>query len=859
MTRKHILFASTLMGGTVLWAGLAQAQDAQVDELVVTGSIVGSQRAAIAEQRNAENLVSVIAADTVGQFPDQNSAAALARIPSVAVQRDQGQERYIQVRGAPNRWTSVSIDGINAIGVDEGGGQRAFRFDAVPAVILSALEVNKSLTPDLSAEAIVARVNLRTFSPFDKSGFALSGDVGLGEMDLGGGQQEQYAARASWSGDQFGVIIAGSHYSREQVTDNREFAYDDIGPTILDVRSYRLVRESNGGLFGVEYRPNDDHRLFAKSLYTEFKDNEQRDQYVFQLSSALSGTRGFDSGDLVGVPYRGSFNDGHYGNSNWLNTIGGDHRLNQWDLEWRLNYTETENTTELPLILAQQGSNLQRASLTYDKSDPKFPTISLATTIPGATAGSFVSGAPQSALNQTAFPVNIAIPVDSAVTSESFVYKVDATREAMFGATPVTLRLGAEYDDRTVNGTLSSTANTLVLPALLPRIGATFSAADYVTDQAWVSGFTRGFDVNYIDNKAMGRDLKALLARLQAAGLYDPARNTAAADGYEIGEKLLAAYGSARWEIGAAQIVAGARVERFEQTIDGFLTAGTVTTPVAYENEDTSIFPSVNVKYDLNADTVLRLAVSTGIARPSFGTVRAGATINDVGRGVTGGNPTLEPERTIGLDGAYERYLPGAGLASVSAFYRSVDNVLYDAVSKVTDDRFDAAGVDRTGYDYTTTLNGGSGKLYGLELAYLQQFEFLPGAWSGLGFQGNVTFLKGDFETQDGRTEQFPGTSERILNTSVFYEKYGLSARLSYQWRDDWQDTIGGLGSGEFRAATESLDLSLRYAVNERFSVFLDANNLTDEVYVAYEGSEEFPTEVEQVGARWMAGVRFTY
>jgi len=357
----------------------------------------------------------------------------------------------------------------------------------------------------------------------------------------------------------------------------------------------------------------------------------------------------------------------------------------------------------------------------------------------------------------------------------------------------------------------------------------------------------------------MRQDLKGLLDRLQAAGLYDPARNNPPESRYEIGEKLLAAYGSAKWEIGAAQIVAGARVERFEQTIDGFLTAGTVTTPVSYENDDTSIFPSINVKYDLDADTVLRLALSTGIARPSFGTVRAGASINDIGRSVTGGNPTLEPERTIGLDGAYERYLSGAGLASVSAFYRSVDNVLYDTVSKVTDDRFDATGLDRTGYDYTTTLNGGRGKLYGLELAYLQQFDFLPGAWSGLGFQGNVTFLKGDFETKDGRTEQFPGTSERILNTSVFYEKYGLSARLSYQWRDDWQDTIGGLGSGEFRAATESLDLSLRYAVNERLNVFLDANNLTDEVYVAYEGSEDFPTEVEQIGARWMAGLRFTY
>ena len=859
VTRKHLLLASTLMGGVVLWGGLAQAQEAQVQELVVTGSIVGSQRAAIVEQRNAENLVSVIAADTVGQFPDQNSAAALSRIPSVAVQRDQGQERYIQVRGAPNRWTSVSIDGINAIGVDESGGQRAFRFDAVPAVILSALEVNKSLTPDLSAEAVVARVNLRTFSPFDAQGFALSGDVGRGEMNLGGGAQEQYAVRASWSGDQFGVILAGSHYSREQITDNREFAYDAAGPTILDYRNYRLVRESNGGMFGLEFRPNDDHKLFFKSLYTEFKDNEQRDHYVFQISSALSGTRSLSGGNLVGVPYRGTYNDGYYANSNWVNTLGGDHRLDAWDLEWRFNYTETENSTDLPLILAQQGSPLQRASLTYDRSDPQLPTISLARTVPGATAGTFARGASLTALDQTVFPVNIAIPIDVAVTSEAYVYKLDATREAMFGNTPVTVRLGIAYDDRTVAGATFATSNTLVLPALLPRIGATFSAANYMTTTPWITGFPSGFGVNYIDNKAMRQDLMGLLDRLQTAGLYDPARNNAPANRYAIEEKLLAAYGSAKWDIGAAQIVAGVRVERFDQSIDGFLTAGTTTTPVAFDSEDTAVFPSINVKYDLDDDTVLRAALSTGIARPSFGTVRAGASIIDLSRSVTGGNPTLEPERTVGFDAAYERYLSGSGLASVSAFYRAVDNVLYETTSPVTDDRFDGGGIDRTGYNFTTTLNGGSGKLYGLEFAYLQQFDFLPGAWGGLGFQGNLTFLKGDFETQQGTTESFPGTSERILNTSVFYEKYGLSARLSYQWRDDWQDTLGGFGAGEFRAATESLDLSLRYAVNQQFTVFLDANNLTDEVYVAYEGSEAFPSEVEQIGSRWMAGVRFTY
>ena len=170
--------AALIAGGT------AQAQDAaqeaaEVDEIVVTASpIVGSQRAALRQQRNADNLINVIAADTVGQFPDQNSAAALARLPAVAVQRDQGQERYLQVRGGPNRWTSVSIDGVNIIGVDEGGEGRAFRFDAVPAVILSALEVNKSLTPDLPAEAVLARVKLNTVSPFQQRGFHAFADLG---------------------------------------------------------------------------------------------------------------------------------------------------------------------------------------------------------------------------------------------------------------------------------------------------------------------------------------------------------------------------------------------------------------------------------------------------------------------------------------------------------------------------------------------------------------------------------------------------------------------------------------------------------------------------------------------------------
>lgn len=840
----------------------AQVQDAQaVDDIVVTASpIVGSQRAALNQQRNADNLINVIAADTVGQFPDQNSAAALARLPAVAVQRDQGQERYLQVRGGPNRWTSVSVDGVNIIGVDEGGVSRAFRFDAVPAVILSALEVNKSLTPDLPGEAILARVNLRTFSPFERSGFHAYGDVGYGQMDLGEGPQEQAALRGSWSNDTFGVMAAASHYEREQITDNREFSYDaDTGlPEAFDIRNYRVTRSSEAAMLGLAFRPADGHELFFKTLYSNFNDDEERNQYVLELADAASGTIGADSGDLVGVPVTGAFNYGEYRNDNWISTLGGDHHMADWDLTWRINYTETENTTYLPLMRQMWVNPLTSPSLSYDRSNPNLPIIDLYDTVRGAAG--LARGPARGNLSQGNPTLNLLIPIVSAVNTESWVYKADASRTFQIGGREVEVSGGVEYDTRDVTGSAISTTSVLVFPALLPRIGATFNAADYVTDQPWRTGFPLGFGINWVDNKAMRRDIDDILNQLQGAGLYDPAALTPPNSVYNIQEDLFAGYAMAKFQAGPAQIVAGLRVEHLSQDIGGFVPDATGFTAVNASQDDTSLFPSINVKFDLTDDILLRLSAQTGIARPSFSVVRTSASINDTGETVTAGNPYLEPERTWGGDVSLEWYLPGAGLASVGGFYRNVDNVLFDSQTVVEDDLFDAPGLDRTGYDYITTLNGGEGKLYGVEIAYLQQFVFLPGVWSGFGFQGNLSLLSGDFKAPDGRTVDFPGVSDTIANASIFYENYGLSARVSYQWRSQWIDTLSFAGFGDqMRDGYENLDLSVRYAVTDNVSVYFDANNLSDETYVAYEGDALHPTEVEQVGRRYLAGLRFRF
>lgn len=879
ISRARLL--ASVLGASVLTIAAAEPafgnDDAGVgalDEIVVTGSIVSAQGASIEAKRAADNLIDIAVADTVGRFPDQNSAAALSRLPSVAVQRDQGQERYIQVRGAPNRWTSVSIDGIPVIGVDEGGVTRAFRFDAIPAVMLSAMAINKSLTPDLQSEAIVASVDLRTYSPLSSQGFRLQGDIGYGLMELGKGEQRQGSLRASWSNERIGFVVGGSHYRRDQVTDNREVGlYDDpssptdltFGPTELDIRNYRLIRENNGLFAGLEFKPTDTTRLFAKAIYSEFKDDEQRDQYEFRLDRAASGTRNLSGGDLVRVPVRGSFNLGEYRTRYYINTVGGEYEDDGWKASLNFNYTKTENTTYLPLVQASTTGNAS-PSLNYDFSNPNFPIVKLFQTLPGATAGTFVRGPALSNFDQTTLAnvttsPAIIIPALQDTFTDSYTVRADISREME----QFTLTGGVLYADREIDGFTFATSNIINLATGLAGSGLSFNPASYLTNKPWDTGFPLGVTFNYVDNKRMRQDVLAIIDTLTRNGTFNPDNNVPRANRYALTEKLLAGYAMGKMAFDGGQVIAGVRVEQFKIGNTGVARLGNGTfVDLAAPQSYTDVFPSINARFDLRDDLVVRIGGQRGIARPSFGEIRVGSGINDTASPgtISGGNPALKPEYTWGVDGSLEYYLEGNGILSAAVFHRWVDNVLYGNTQPVGSDVFDSNGIDRSNYQLTATFNGLSGKLYGIEFNYQQQFVFLPAPWDGFGFQGNLTLIDGTFDTVQREGIGFPGTSKTIANASLYYEKHGLSARVSYQYRGDWLETLsigtGGSTDGdEFRKGYSNLDVSLRYQINDNFTLFADLANLTNAKYIAFEGTPDKPTEVEQIGRRYMFGVRF--
>ncbi|WP_157893456.1 TonB-dependent receptor plug domain-containing protein [Aquidulcibacter paucihalophilus] len=149
----------------------------QAETVIVRGyrPILESDRAALQVQRNAPALVSVLSADEAGRLADQNIADAVSRLPGVAVEKDQGQSRYVNLRGQPRRWITYSIDGMSVVS-PEG---RDTRFDNIPTAIASQVVINKAITPDLSGDTVAGNINIRTRSAYDYRGRRITGGLSL--------------------------------------------------------------------------------------------------------------------------------------------------------------------------------------------------------------------------------------------------------------------------------------------------------------------------------------------------------------------------------------------------------------------------------------------------------------------------------------------------------------------------------------------------------------------------------------------------------------------------------------------------------------------------------------------------------
>ncbi len=123
---------------------------------------------ALNQQRNSNSIESVIHADDIGQLPDDNAAEALQRLPGVSVENDQGEGRFVTVRGLAPELNAVTINGTLVPSPE--AGTRAVALDVLPSELVQSLSVVKTLTPDMDANSLGGTVNVQTLSGFDHDG-----------------------------------------------------------------------------------------------------------------------------------------------------------------------------------------------------------------------------------------------------------------------------------------------------------------------------------------------------------------------------------------------------------------------------------------------------------------------------------------------------------------------------------------------------------------------------------------------------------------------------------------------------------------------------------------------------------------
>ena len=262
-------------------------------EVLVTAERASGEAAAVNRERTADNVVQVLPADVIRSLPNANMADALGRLPSVTIERDEGEGKYVQVRGTEPRLTNTTIDGINVPSPES--GVRQIKFDAIPADIVESVEINKTLQANMDGDGIGGSVNLVTKTAGERPTMNFSSMGGYTPILGGRGLTENTGTVGQRFGasKRIGVLIGGSYDWNGRGIDDIEPVPDlaSVGGQqvrifdSMDIREYRYYRSRWGLAGSADYKPSDGSTIYMRGLYSDFKN--YGDRWVYSINDNL--------------------------------------------------------------------------------------------------------------------------------------------------------------------------------------------------------------------------------------------------------------------------------------------------------------------------------------------------------------------------------------------------------------------------------------------------------------------------------------------------------------------------------------------------------------------------------------------
>lgn len=826
-------------GGQTARLNIAVPDHMTLDRITVVGQRA-SQASALNQQRVAANLSNVVSSDQAGRFPDANAAEALQRVPGISINREEkgGEGRYISIRGLDSGLNNFKLNGINVAQTDS--DTRRVPLDVVQADALSKIVVNKTLLPDMDGDGIGGSVELETGSAFDLSErlirFNLEGNYNDFAEKLGGKVSATYGDTFG-AEDQFGVLLSGTYNKRHTLGYNNlqdeeyiPFFEQDEGEPIdlsggntlipwwFGLGNFDNERENIGGSVALDYRVNDATSLYLKGSYNKLEDIELSSGFfIIADDDELFQDGEYDPEGGTVYQVRSEYEESVFTNSTL--TVGGTTAMGQFVFDYSLGYAsgifEEPNDYEVAFEYELSGPVL------YDYSQEHFPQPIL-------------SAADEAAIRD---PSNFYLGGNDIDRDDSkdekYIAQFDTTYEPASNWLTF-VKAGAKFQ-RSEHSLFE--ANVLEADGDLALQGSVFEGGLLDTSNI---GSPYGQILRL--NPSTVRNWRRIGEQLVADGVLeneydgDPPDE----DSYEATEDLYAGYLMARADVGKFEFIGGVRVEYLDFTTDGFEVIETeddeIVAPRSRSADNTQVLPRFQVNYRPSDKLVVRGAAFTSLARPEFAFLNAATEIeieDDNSLEAFVGNPDLEPAYAWNFDLGAEYYLSSIGMISAGVFYKSIDDFIFtdaapegETVVPELVERFPGYNID-----VETVFNGNKAEVYGIELAYMNQFTNLGGFLGGIGVYANVTLQETSADTGlDGRDDvHFFNAPDYVGTVALTYQKYGIEGNLAYTFRGDSLEELGPYLIDKYQQSYNTLDGQMRYAVNEKASVYVNAIDILDD------------------------------
>lgn len=841
---KKITFAQNSLAAAVgmALAMQAAAQDpVDLDEIVVVGSRA-SLTSAIQKQRNANSVIGVVDSDAIGNFADINVAESLRRISGIMVENDQGEGRYVSVRGLNTDLNAMTINGVSTAAPED---RRGIILDGVPSDLLESMTVYKSLTPNLDADSLGGAIDLETITAFsyDDLFVRVRAETSRNELTEDSSNPKlsaTFSNRWNVAGGEFGAALVLSDQTRRIVAHNNENGgWSEVAPNDdYEMRFYDLERERDGVVLNLDYRSESGNSFYAHMFHNEYTDAEWRAKW--ETRDGLEDNDAEINGSVFS--YANSKVDTESRNRTEVREItsiqlGASFQANdrnRVDVEFFSSEAEQDDRDRQAAIFR---SSTVDSPITYDNSDPKKPVVTF----------------PSEFYNPGIFTLNAWEKEGALNTDEDIGGKIDVyydlgdNTELQYGLKLRQREKVNEYNfcgyepvDDVFLSDLSYTTPDQYFNSV-PGPTATFAQA-----KAFISNLGSG-NVMLSDGTTCFNPSPFF----EFSG--DEEEESIPADWYT-DEDVLSGYVMATTVLDDATWVYGVRYEDTDTTYrgkafddDGF--AGFVS----YDNDYSFFAPSLNIKYDLAEDQIVRFGAFRSLIRPGFQESNAGAIIDTEDNEIEGGNPDLDPTTAWNMDLTYEYYLGLETFFGAGIFYKSIEDPIVEVES--TDAVFRGETWDVAG----TFINADDSDIYGFEVSFQTILE------NGFLFVANYTYSDGDTDLPEDsvngqRTIPFFKQAEHTGNLSVGYDQGPWDVRLAANYRSEYLDEIGD--DDLYDRYTDDhmqVDLTIRYEVNDNLTITGEAINLNDRPEYYYFGNRNRLSQYDEYGTTYGVGLRYNF